>query len=78
MIDPHREFLGHDVSGFDARGRRARDRPLFPSLYFQRISAGVFNKGLGIAALYQNHLVLAVFCIVFLAAATLLLRKQEA
>jgi ribosome-dependent ATPase len=51
---------------------------LFPSLYFQRISAGVFNKGLGFAALYRDHLVLALFCIVFLAAATLLLRKQEA
>jgi ribosome-dependent ATPase len=51
---------------------------LFPSMYFQRISAGVFNKGLGFAALYRDHLVLALFCIVFLAAATLLLRKQEA
>jgi ribosome-dependent ATPase len=51
---------------------------LFPSTYFQRISAGVFNKGLGFAALYRDHLVLALFCIVFLAAATLLLRKQEA
>jgi ribosome-dependent ATPase len=51
---------------------------LFPSLYFQRISTGVFNKGLGLADLYANHLVLALFCIVFLAAAALLLRKQEA
>ena len=48
---------------------------LFPSLYFQRISAGVFNKGLGFAALYRDHLVLALFCIVFLAAATLLLAQ---
>jgi ribosome-dependent ATPase len=51
---------------------------LFPSLYFQRISTGVFNKGLGLVDLYANHLVLALFCIVFLAAAALLLRKQEA
>jgi ribosome-dependent ATPase len=51
---------------------------LFPSLYFERISAGVFNKGLGFAALYRDHLTLALFCIVFLAVATLLLRKQEA
>ncbi|KAB2943216.1 MAG: ribosome-associated ATPase/putative transporter RbbA [Hyphomicrobium sp.] len=51
---------------------------LFPALYFQRISTGVFNKGLGLAELYKNHLVLALFFIVFLAAATLLLRKQEA
>jgi ribosome-dependent ATPase len=51
---------------------------LFPSLYFQRISTGVFNKGLGLAELYANHLVLALFCVAFLAAAALLLRKQEA
>jgi len=50
----------------------------FPSLYFQKISSGVFNKGLGIAELYQNHLVLAGFCLVYVAIATLLLRKQEA
>ena len=51
---------------------------LFPALYFQQISAGVFNKGLGIAELYPNHLVLAGFCLVFLAVAALLLKKQEA
>ncbi|CAN1723365.1 ribosome-associated ATPase [Hyphomicrobium sp. 1Nfss2.1] len=51
---------------------------LFPALYFQRISSGVFNKGLGFAELYRNHIVLALFCAVFLTAAALLLRKQEA
>ncbi len=51
---------------------------LFPALYFQRISTGVFNKGLGFSELYLNHLVLALFCVVFIAAAALLLRKQEA
>jgi len=50
---------------------------LFPSLYFQKISTGVFNKGLGIGALYMNYVVLLVFVLVFLGAATLLLRKQE-
>jgi ribosome-dependent ATPase len=50
----------------------------FPAYYFQRISTGVFNKGLGLADLYQNHLALAAFCVVFIAAATLLLKKQEA
>jgi ribosome-dependent ATPase len=50
---------------------------LFPALYFQRISMGVFNKGQDLAALYPNHLVLAVFCIVFWAAAVLLLQRQE-
>lgn len=50
---------------------------VFPALYFQRISTGVFNKGLGLAELYGNHLMLALFCAVYLTAATLLLRKQE-
>jgi ribosome-dependent ATPase len=51
---------------------------LFPAVYFQSISAGVFNKGLGIGALYADHLALAGFCVAFLALAVLLLRKQEA
>jgi ribosome-dependent ATPase len=50
----------------------------FPPLYFQRISSGVFNKGLGMAELYTNHLVLGLFLIFYLALATALLRKQEA
>ncbi|GAB5467576.1 MAG: ribosome-associated ATPase/putative transporter RbbA [Rhodospirillales bacterium] len=50
----------------------------FPALYFQRISAGVFNKGLEFADLYVNQLVLAGFCLVFWLAASLLLAKQEA
>jgi ribosome-dependent ATPase len=51
---------------------------LFPSLYFQKISTGVFNKGLGLAELYPNHLALAGFCLAYIAVAALLLRKQEA
>lgn len=50
----------------------------FPALYFQQISAGVFNKGLGFTALYPNHLILAGFCILFWTVAAALLRKQEA
>ncbi|SLN66143.1 ribosome-associated ATPase/putative transporter RbbA [Oceanibacterium hippocampi] len=50
----------------------------FPALYFQQISAGVFNKGLDLATLYPNHLVLAGFCLLFWALAAMLLRKQEA
>lgn len=50
----------------------------FPALYFQQISAGVFNKGLGFMVLYPNHLILAGFCVLFWAIATALLRKQEA
>ncbi|WP_118136196.1 ribosome-associated ATPase/putative transporter RbbA [Oceanicella sp. SM1341] len=50
----------------------------FPPLYFQKISAGVFNKGLGLADLWSNHLALAGFCAAFWLLATLLLSKQEA
>ena len=50
----------------------------FPALYFQRISAGVFNKGLDLADLWPNHLALALFCALFWAMAALMLQKQEA
>ena len=50
----------------------------FPALYFQQISAGVFNKGLGFSVLYPNYLILAGFCVLYWAIATVLLRKQEA
>jgi len=50
---------------------------LFPALYFQRISTGVFNKGQDFAALYGNHLVLILFCFAFWGAASLLLKRQE-
>lgn len=50
----------------------------FPAFYFQRISTGVFNKGLDLAALWPNHLVLGLFCLGFLGLAALLLRQQEA
>ncbi|MEQ8585771.1 MAG: ribosome-associated ATPase/putative transporter RbbA [Thalassobaculaceae bacterium] len=50
----------------------------FPALYFQQISAGVFNKGLGLPDLYANHLMLFGFLVAYWLLATLLLRKQEA
>jgi ribosome-dependent ATPase len=50
---------------------------LFPALYFQRISAGVFSKGLELSELYQNHLALVALLLCFLLLAALLLKKQE-
>lgn len=47
----------------------------FPGGWFQQVSIGVFTKGLGLAALWPDILVLAAF--VYLAASILLLRKQE-
>jgi len=49
----------------------------FPASWFQQISMGTFNKALGFSDLWLNHVVLAAFVLVFLAAACLILRKQE-
>jgi ribosome-dependent ATPase len=50
----------------------------FPPAWYQPISIGAFTKGLGFANLWLNLLVLAGFFILFLVAAHLILRKQEA
>jgi ribosome-dependent ATPase len=50
----------------------------FPGGWFQQISVGTFTKGLGIAALWPDILALVGFAVVFVAAAALALRKQEA
>ena len=49
----------------------------FPASWFQQISMGTFNKALGFSDLWLNHLVLAAFVVIFIAAASLILRKQE-
>jgi len=50
---------------------------MFPALYFQRISTGVFNKAQNFSALYPNHLMLILFCLIFWGAAVVLLKRQE-
>ncbi|HTQ10684.1 MAG TPA: ribosome-associated ATPase/putative transporter RbbA [Fimbriimonadaceae bacterium] len=50
----------------------------FPSSWFQQISIGAFTKGLGFAELWPNYVALAGFTILFIGAAALILRKQEA
>lgn len=50
----------------------------FPSSWFQQISIGSFTKGLTFADLWQNHLMLVVFVVVFTTLAWLGLKKQEA
>ena len=50
----------------------------FPSGWFTQISLGSFTKALGFAELWPDLLVLVVFALGFVAAATLILRKQEA
>jgi ribosome-dependent ATPase len=49
----------------------------FPSLWFQNISLGAITKARAFADLYPNHLVLLGFGLVYLAVASLLLRKQD-
>jgi len=50
----------------------------FPSGWFTQISLGTFTKALGFADLWPDLLVLVVFAVGFVAAATVILRKQEA
>jgi ribosome-dependent ATPase len=49
----------------------------FPSSWYQPISVGTFTKGLGFDDLWLNLLMLAVFFVVYLLAAKLILCKQE-
>ncbi|MFO7757675.1 MAG: ribosome-associated ATPase/putative transporter RbbA [Roseovarius sp.] len=78
VIIPTVNFSGmlYPVSTLDGVARIIGEG--FPALYFQRISTGVFNKGLSLGDLYLNHLILAGFCGLFLALAALFLKKQEA
>ena len=50
---------------------------LFPASWFQNISVGVFNKGLGFRDLIPQYLALLAFTLSFLLLARLFLRKQE-
>jgi ribosome-dependent ATPase len=50
----------------------------FPSAWYQPITVGTFTKALGVDDLWLNLMMLAVFFILYLVAAKLILRKQEA
>lgn len=50
----------------------------FPSSWFQQISIGSFTKGLLLADLWHNHLMLIAFILIFTSLAWLGLKKQEA
>jgi ribosome-dependent ATPase len=51
---------------------------VFPSSWFHQISIGTFTKGLGFHELWLELLMLGAFGIIFIAAAAVALRKQEA
>ena len=63
------------VSSLSGAGRVIGDG--FPASYFQQISVGAFTKGLGFPELWLNHLALAIFTVLFIGVAALILRKQE-
>ena len=50
----------------------------FPAAWYQPISVGVFAKGLGLADLWPNLLVLVAFGLAFIGASVVALRKQGA
>jgi ribosome-dependent ATPase len=50
----------------------------FPAAWFQQISIGTFTKALGFSDLWQNHLSLIGFSILFIGAAVVALTKQDA
>ena len=49
----------------------------FPSAWYQQISVGAFTKALGFDDLWPNLVVLAVFFVLYIVAAELVLSKQE-
>jgi len=64
------------VSSLSGRGRLFG--LTFPAAWFEQISVGTFTKALGFSQLWQNHLVVAGFAIVFITAAVFAIKKQEA
>ena len=77
MLVPTINFSGmlHPVATLDTVGRIIGQA--FPASYFQKISAGVFNKGLPVADLAPNLAMLAVFCVAYWAIASVALPKQD-
>ena len=49
----------------------------FPAAWFEQISVGTFTKALTFAQLWQNHLIVAGFAVVFMTAAMLAVKKQK-
>ena len=49
----------------------------FPAAWFEQISVGTFTKALGFAQLWQDHLVVAGFAVVFMTAAVLAMRNRK-
>jgi ribosome-dependent ATPase len=50
---------------------------IFPSTYFQAVSVGTFTKALGMTALWNDIVALAIIAIVYFAVSVALMTKQE-
>ncbi|MEP3116245.1 ribosome-associated ATPase/putative transporter RbbA [Nisaea sp.] len=76
VLVPTINFSGmlHPVATLDTAGRIIGEA--FPASYFQKISAGVFNKGLPVADLAPNLAILAVFCVAYWVISSIALPKQ--
>lgn len=76
VLVPTINFSGmlHPVATLDTTGRIIGEA--FPASYFQKISAGVFNKGLPVADLAPNLAMLAVFCVAYWVISSIALPKQ--
>ncbi|WP_193173657.1 ribosome-associated ATPase/putative transporter RbbA [Nisaea nitritireducens] len=77
VLVPTINFSGmlHPVATLDTAGRILGEA--FPSSYFQKISSGVFNKGLPVADLAPNLAMLAIFCVAYWAISSVALPKQD-
>jgi ribosome-dependent ATPase len=74
---PAINFSGYlyPVAGLDGSGRVIGMS--FPSLWFQNIGLGTITKARGFDAFYPDYLMLLMFGCVYLAAACMVLRKQD-
>ncbi|MEQ8332185.1 ribosome-associated ATPase/putative transporter RbbA [Nisaea sp.] len=77
VLVPTINFSGmlHPVATLDTAGRIIGEA--FPASYFQKISSGVFNKGLPAADLAPNLAMLAIFCLAYWAISSVALPKQD-
>lgn len=77
-VVPAINFSGFLYPASTLEGGAALIGRAFPSLWFQTISLGAFAKARGFGALHLEYVMLGLFALVFMTAASLLLRKQEA
>ncbi|MQP64570.1 ribosome-associated ATPase/putative transporter RbbA [Niveispirillum sp. SYP-B3756] len=77
-VVPAINFSGFLYPASTLEGGAALIGRAFPSLWFQTISLGAFAKARDFGALHLEFVMLGLFALVFMTAASLLLRKQEA